>query len=615
MFSSRTNRVLAISLVAAFTLMAVSPLFVTAQAVPGTANSGPYIDKLTFRVITQDDAQVLALQNNEIDLIEQQLDPTYLPALAAADNIEVVNIPRNGYGYLCINNARYPFNITAFRRALAFAIDKEKISDQVWDGLSVPQDSCVPQVNPFSIEGLLPYTYYEANVPLGNQLLDEAGFHDIDDDTFREAPNGDEIQSGQSTHGITVECHALSPIAMQSGEIAAEALRALHFDAVSKVTDFYEYLARLNNHLDFDMVFLGVGFTTMDVDWLAYDFWSEYADEPNWNRAMFRNATYDSWRDQLLHSTDYDDVYEAAIEMQRIWVYQCPEIVLYENVVLSAYRTDKFEGFINDVSAGVSCWWTNYKVHLKQSLGGPFGGTLRWSNSLDIDTFNFMSATSAYSANVLNQLYDSLINRDAQGADVLWLAESYVAETNADNPDVPEGHTRFTFDMIQNATWTDGQPLTAYDVAFTMNFYREAPANQYGSDLTDLQAAYATSTYQVVVEMGTESYWHLHTIGYKPIIPKHVFELIGAANWATWNPQPPNQEMVTSGPFNVSDYLAGEYCEETYNPNYFFGPDRSGVTTTTTTATPANFTLAVVAGAVGAAVVILVGGYILLRQK
>jgi peptide/nickel transport system substrate-binding protein len=284
--------------------------------------------------------------------------------------------------------------------------------------------------------------------------------------------------------------------------------------------------------------------------------------------------------------------------------------------VLSAYRTDRFEGMINTATDGVPSWWTNYKVHLKDSLGGPFGGTYRWSNSLDIDTFNFMASTSAYAQNVNNMLWDSLIVVGPDGLDVNWLAESYYAETHADNPAVPAGHTRFTFNMVQNATWTDGTQLTAEDVAFTLNFFKEAPGNQYGSDLTDMTAAYATTTYQVIVEFATESFWHLHTVGYKPILPKHVFQEIGAANWNLWNPDPPTTPMVTSGPFNVSEYVAGEFVELTYNPNYFFGPDRSGTGTGTETgATGPDLTLALIAGTVGAAVIIIVGGYVLMRQR
>lgn len=608
MASTKAKRALALSLVMAFMLMAVSPIFSAAQTVPGGLKNGPYVDKLVFNVITQDDQQVLALLSNEIDLIGDMVDPSFLPELEEAADVDVANVLRNGYGYVVINNAKYPYNITDFRRALAFAVDKEAISDDVWDGLSSPQDSCVPQVNPYSIEGQLPYTYYEANAVLGNQLLDAAGFAIPTGETYRRAPNGQPFS-------VLVECAQSSSIAIEVGQVFAEALEALHIEAESVPTDFYEYLNRLYFHGDFDMVFLGSSFNNFDVDWLAYEYWSEYADEPYWNFPMFQNATYDSWRDQLLHATEYEDVYEAAIEMQKIWVHACPNIIAYENTLLSAYRTDKFEGYINDVSDGVPGWWTNYKVHLKDSLGGPFGGTFRWSNPLDLDSFNFMVSSSAYTANVLNQLYDSLITQDYNGNDVPWLAESYEAETHDDNPAVPVGYTRFTFQLIQNATWTDGSPLTADDVAFSLNYFRDAPGNPYGADLSEMTAAYAPTPYTVVVEFSTESFWHLHTCAYKPVIPKAVFQDIGLTGWNLWNPDPPNEAMITSGPFNVSDYVAGEFCELTYNPNYYFGLDRTTPSTTTDTGAGGDITLAIVAGAVGAAVVILVGGYVLMRQR
>ncbi|MHA1772447.1 MAG: ABC transporter substrate-binding protein [Candidatus Thorarchaeota archaeon] len=617
MLSARAKKVLAVSLVAAFTLMALSPALAKAQTMDlGTLKTGPFVEKLVYNVIEGDDQQVLALQNNEIDLIGDMVDPTHLATLSAAENIEVANVMRNGYGYVTINTAKYPFNITAYRRALAFALDKEKISDDVWDGLSEPQDSVVPKVNPFSVESLLTYHYYEANVDKGKQLLAAAGFVDSDSDGYLEGPG----PGGPGTvelDKVTVECAQSSNIAVEVGTIVAEALTKLGLNAEAKPTDFYEYLNRLYFHQDYDIVFLGSSFNNFDVDWLAYEYWSEYADEPYWNFPNFRNSNYDAWRDQLLHSTDYDDVYEAAIEMQKVWVYQSPMIICYENILLSAYRTDKFEGFVNDVSGGVPGWWTNQKVHLKASEGGPFGGTFRWSNPLDIDTFNFMVSSSAYTMNVLGELYDSLLAQDWTGKDVNWLAESYTAETHADNAAIPEGHTRFTFNLIQNATWSDGTPLTADDVAYSLNYYKLAPGNPYGTDLTDLTAAYAPTPYTLVVEFNTESYWHLHTVGYKTVIPKHIFEDIGYDNWNKWNPNPPSDAMVTSGPFNISEYVAGEFTELTYNPNYFYGPDRTATTTPTTTPTTAapDYTLAILAGAVGAAVVVLVGGYVLLRQR
>ncbi|MGV9169957.1 MAG: ABC transporter substrate-binding protein, partial [Promethearchaeia archaeon] len=418
------------------------------------------------------------------------------------------------------------------------------------------------QVNPFSVENQLTYHYYEANVALGNQLLDDAGFADVDSDGYREAPNGEDFD-------VLIEVAASSEVAIETGAIFADALQALNVDATSEPTDFYEYLDRLYFHGDYDMAFVGSSFSDFDVDWLAYEYWSEYADEPYWNFPNFANATYDGWRDQLLHATQYEDVYEAAIEMQKILVYQSPMIIAYENFEISAYRTDRFEGFKNDVSGGVPGYWTNYKVHLKDSEGGPFGGTFTWSNPLDVDTFNFMTSSSTYTMNVLDMLYDRLIKRDWTGDNINWLITDYMAKTNADDPNVPAGHTRFTFNMVQNASWTDGEPLTAEDVAFSLNYYHDSPGNPYGADLSEMTAAYAKTPYTLEVEFNTESYWHLHTIGYKPIIPKHIFVDIGLDGWNTWDPNPPAEEMVTSGPFYVSQHVAGEFVELSRNPSHF----------------------------------------------
>ena len=538
---------------------------------------GPFVDEVVYKVIESQEEEVLALLNDEIDLIGSIMDTKLLETLESSyADIDVEGTLRNSYGYLLIKTNKYPLNITYFRRAFAFALDKERICEQAWDGLAVPQDSLVPQQNPFSIEGQLPYTYYTANIALGSELLDSAGFLDDDSDGFREAPDGSDFD-------ITVEVASSSPVAIEVGEIAAEALQALDIDAVSVPTDFYEYLNRLYFHGDFDIVFLGEFFTDFDVDWLAFKYWSEYADEPYWNFPIWRNATYDSWRDQLLHSADYDEVYQAAVEMQKVWVYECPAVVCYQSAMLWAHRTNRFEGFVNDAMDGVPCRWTNYRIHLKDSEGGPYGGEFRLSDPLDICSFNFMFAHSAYEVDILSNLYDSLIIRDSDGRDRPWLAESYIAETHADNLAVPDGHTRFTFALLQNATWTDGSPLTGEDVAFTLNYYRDAPGNPCGVDLSDLTAAYAPTTYSVVADFSTESYWHLHTIAYKPIIPKHVFQTITPAGWNTWNPSPPNDEMVTSGPFNVSGYVSGEFCELTYSPDYFHSRRQPPPPTTTST--------------------------------
>jgi len=559
-------------------LLGVPPVSVVAQSFDTPFKSGPFVDKLVFRVIEDEAAIVLALQNNAIDMMGDMIDPQYLGVLDEAENIETTRVQRNGFGFMTINTAKYPLSITALRRSLAFAVDKQSISDDIWDGLADSQDGLLSAANPWTIEGTLDYTYYEANVDKGNQMLDDAGFYIPEGETWRVAPNGDEFE-------INVECAISSDIAIQVGTKFANALVALHIDGRSEPTAFDEYFARLTHHGNYDMCFLGWNFGTFDADVLGDEWWGENADVPFMNFANWRNDSYDSWRDQLMYSTDYDLVKEAADEMQKIWIYECPWIIAYNNVEIGAYRTDRFEGHQNAISGGVAGWWTNYKVHLKESEGGPFGGVFRLSHPKDTATFNRIAASSAYTWNVLGLMHDSLLNTGPDGVDMFWLAESWTSETHADDPVVPDGHTRFTFDIIQNATWSDGTPLTAEDVAFSLNYMRDAPYNLMGADLQDMCAANAPTTYTVIVEFVTESYWHLHRVSYKPILPRHIFEDIGVDNWNTWQSIPPGDETVTSGPFNVSEYIEGEFIELTRNEHYFYRAERPD---TTTTSGPAN---------------------------
>ena len=560
-----------ISLVLVFAILSFTllPASVRSQPLPEPGlKNGPFVDKIQFKIIVEPDKQALALLDDEIDLIGNMIDPIFLEALKDAEDIEVANHTRNGYGFFVVNCAKYPFNITAFRRAAAFALDKYAICEDVLYGFAQPQDSVVPVVSPWTIEGQLPYSYYDANTEFGNQLLDEAGFYDVHGDGFREAPDG-------SNFSVLVETPSSSPVAMEVSETMTEGLQALHINATS-LKYCYECLSRLNFHGDYDMMFLAWDFYSFDVDWLAYEFWGEYADVNYMNFANFNNASYDAWRDQLLNATDYSELLEAALAMQEILVYECPYIVCYENLMFSAYRTDRFEGFVNDAVNGVPFWWTGYKVHLKSASGGPFGGTLRWGYSLDIGSFNPMFCYGWTDSFCLNKfLYDSLIRPGPDGNDIAWLAESYSIQTHDDNAAVPKNHTRFIFNILRNVTWTDGGPLTAEDVAFTLNYYRDANGSALGLDLIDMTSAYAPSEFVVVVEFAGESYWHLHTVGYKPIIPMHVFTEGEIDDWHQWNPNPPAEEMITSGPFNVSTHEVGELFELTFNPYYFFGPNRS----------------------------------------
>jgi ABC-type transport system substrate-binding protein len=618
MLSNRNKRLIAITFVSAFLFMAVSPALVKAVTIPADLNVGPYIDKIVYKVIASQDQRVLAMQAGTIDMDNSFFDPVHYTTLDADPNIDIFSAIRNGYGHITINCRDWPLNETVLRQAFAFAFDKTRVTSEILDGWSQEQDSLVPYPNSWCIEDQLPFHYYTAQVAKGNQLLDDSGLFAINPSTgYRE-------YKGQP-FDIQIEyASSAGEIASGTSLIGVDALKALHINAATKAAEFNEYISRLDSHGPYDMVFYGLNFLSDDVDWLAYEYWSGTADLPTQNHCNFRNATYDACRDQLLHGTTQAAVYNASSWMQKILQEQVPRLVCYENTYNQAYRTDKFTGFVPDLGNYITGPWTNRKVH---KLDGTTGGTLSVAIAEAPDSFNFFVTRSAYSMDILRNLWPGLYSLAPDLTPYPDLAESMLTETNADNPDVPLGHTRFTIDIIQNATWSDGQQLTADDVAFSFTYMYESYVygNPSGTDITDLVGAYAPTPYRVVLEFSTVSYWHFSAFAYKTIIPKHIFndvDGIGYAGWNTWNPVfDPAQPNVNSGPFKFTDFTAGEFYEVSYNPNFYYGIPHPVATSSTTTTTgggeaaPVDWTLAIVAGAVGAAVVILVGGFVLLRQK
>ncbi len=543
--------------------------------------TGPYIDEVIFKVIVAPDQTVLALQTGEIEMDTGFIHPNYLPQLDTDPNIDIYRAIRNGYGHITINCRKYPLNISGLRRAFAFAFNKTRVTSEMFDGFSIEHDSLVPQPYSWCAEDQFDYHYYSAQPDIGNQILDDLGFA-IDGATgYRNAPDGTPFE-------IVIEHGSPGPYGISTPDIAVEALHSLHIDAHRQPADFNEYISRLDSHGDYDMVFYAFNFYSNDIDWLAYEYWSEYADTLYQNPTNFRNATYDSYRDALLSGTTYEEVYEAGAEMQKILHYNVPRLVVYENIYLQAYRNDQFTGHVEDLGNHISGPWTMRNIH---NLDGTFGGTVTVSLGQEPDSFNIYVTNSAYAAAINSELWSSLYKYNPDLEPWPDLAESMLTETHSDNPSIPEGHTRFTIDIIRNATWSDGEPVTAEDVAFTYVYQYESAAygNPAGTDLGDLVAVYAPNHYRVVFEFSTESYWHFSTFAYDYIIPYHIFNNsggIGYEGWNTWNPEfDPAEPNVNCGPFIVTDIEAGEYYKIERNPLFHHAADPSLPIEATSTAT------------------------------
>jgi len=235
-----------------------------------------------------------------------------------------------------------------------------------------------------------------------------------------------------------------------------------------------------------------------------------------------------------------------------------------------------------------------------------------------IHTQNFFSTCGH-----MDLLVESLAALDTNLNAINWLAESYTIETYDDDPSIPEGNTRILIRVVDNAKWSDGTPLTAEDVAFSINWYS---INHPGvhEELADMYRCVVRNPSEVEIQFTEESFWYWYKICFIPIIPAHVPDqydsvLVDSFTGSILVPSEIyDQDLVVSGPFMVSEWSPSEYIELVQNPYYWKNPmnipEEVNDTTDTTQSPPIDLTLPLVSGAIGATSVIIVGGVIIQRK-
>lgn len=152
-----------------------------------------------------------------------------------------------------------------------------------------------------------------------------------------------------------------------------------------------------------------------------------------------------------------------------------------------------------------------------------------------------------------------------------------------------EDNLTFTVHLREDATWSDGEPITADDLAYTMTRIASPLVMNYAMQFT---AIVGTDDETGWVEEGAETIDGLEIVDEKTLnitfkyeinltsflngyaqyiltLPKHILETIPESELASsdWFDAP----TVVSGPYMVTSYDANHYISYIANENYFLG--------------------------------------------
>ena len=175
----------------------------------------------------------------------------------------------------------------------------------------------------------------------------------------------------------------------------------------------------------------------------------------------------------------------------------------------------------------------------------------------DVDSLNPFLGISASTVQIFGLIYDRLTDyRTSDNQPVPGLATNW--KTSAD-------HRTWTFSIRSGVRWSDGQPLTAADVAYTYNTIMKNPASVNASLVKTFTSVTAPDAGTVVIttRVPTSTMLALDI----PIVPAHI-----------WKNRDPMAELdqgvgalVGSGPFRIVQARPGQEYRLDRNSGYWQG--------------------------------------------
>jgi peptide/nickel transport system substrate-binding protein len=195
------------------------------------------------------------------------------------------------------------------------------------------------------------------------------------------------------------------------------------------------------------------------------------------------------------------------------------------------------------------------------------GGTLRLGSSSSIDSMNPFVALNQDAYSTFEYIYPELVQYDAHMQFAPDFAKSW--STSSDGK-------VWTFKTQPGAKWSDGQPLTAKDAAWTfttiLDFAKSAAGNQ-AATLTNLKSAKATDDNTLQLTYSTPVANVLSNLQQLPILPEHVWSKYASGNGKELKNYPntptSSQPVVSGGPFELVKFQKNQIALFKRNPNWY----------------------------------------------
>jgi peptide/nickel transport system substrate-binding protein len=303
----------------------------------------PQLDRIEYRLYSNQEAMIQALRNGEIDFADG-IKPSLIDSVEGIDGVAVQRVVSDWWLNFAFNfggqgpdaDALPALHDITVRHAIAMAIDKQAIAEKVYRGTATPGDTIIRPASAFWHLDIPADEELPFDPEAANGMLDEAGYADTDGDGIREDPETGEplellVPASQDTTG-----------AVESGELIVG------------------YLAAIGVRVDLRPVSdakMGDYWGTGNFD--AYIWYWSGDPDPNYQLFVFTSEQCGAWSDGCWQDPTFDGLYEeqgnifdreerqaVVFDAQRRAYEQAPSVVLAYPGWLQAYRDDRFAGWV-----------------------------------------------------------------------------------------------------------------------------------------------------------------------------------------------------------------------------------------------------------------------------
>jgi peptide/nickel transport system substrate-binding protein len=189
---------------------------------------------------------------------------------------------------------------------------------------------------------------------------------------------------------------------------------------------------------------------------------------------------------------------------------------------------------------------------------------LRIGTTDDLDSLNPFRTALPVGYEVFTLSYDMLVGFGPDDESVPGYAESWSQSS--------DGLT-WTFKIRSGMKWSDGNPATAEDAAWTLQYYLDAQkaetslgAGYLDPYVTNAAITAATATDPTTLTVTTSRKNDRILQMYLPILPKHVWEDVAIDKVGDFTNPPP---VVGTGPYQVVEWTNGQSARLVRNESYW----------------------------------------------